>query len=120
MSVKTIKQSESPTHIQSQLNDKPLPLHSRDRLPRAEFERRYEAHPEIKKAELIEGVVYVSSPIRYAQHADPHFNVSGLNRESDSANEKTEYYLEAPLSSSLRFITSPALPQRRSSRLRRR
>ena len=31
------------------------PLQSGDRLSRAEFERRYQLHPEIKKAELIEG-----------------------------------------------------------------
>ena len=53
----------------------PPPLNSGDHLSRAEFERRYTAHPEIKKAELIEGVVYVSSPIRYAKHADPHFDI---------------------------------------------
>lgn len=51
------------------------PLNSGDHLSRAEFERRYSAHPEIKKAELIEGVVYVSSPIRYEKHADPHFDI---------------------------------------------
>lgn len=51
------------------------PLNSGDHLSRAEFERRYNAHPEIKKAELIEGVVYVSSPIRYEKHADPHFDI---------------------------------------------
>jgi Uma2 family endonuclease len=48
-------------------------LQSGDHLSRAEFERRYQAHPEIK-AELIEGVVYVSSPIRI-EHGDPHFNI---------------------------------------------
>ena len=31
-------------------------LENGDRLTRAEFERRYEARPDIKKAELIEGV----------------------------------------------------------------
>ncbi|HET6381781.1 MAG TPA: Uma2 family endonuclease [Armatimonadota bacterium] len=50
----------------------PPPLESGDRLSRAEFERRYIAHPEIKKAELVEGVVYVSSPIRVKQHGYPH------------------------------------------------
>jgi hypothetical protein len=35
------------------------PLEAGDRLSRAEFERRYEAMPNLKKAELIEGVVYV-------------------------------------------------------------
>jgi Uma2 family endonuclease len=47
------------------------PLESGDRLTRAEFERRYEATPETFKAELIEGVVYVASPVR-AFHGTPH------------------------------------------------
>ena len=33
------------------------------RLTRAEFLRRWELHPEITKAELIEGVVYMPSPV---------------------------------------------------------
>jgi Uma2 family endonuclease len=53
------------------------PLESGDRLSRAEFERRYEAHPEIKKAELIEGVVYVASPVRIEQHGSPHAAMVG-------------------------------------------
>ena len=47
------------------------PLESGDRLTRAEFERRYEATPEPFKAELIEGVVYVASPVRVF-HGTPH------------------------------------------------
>jgi Uma2 family endonuclease len=43
-----------------------------DRLTRPEFERRYTAMPHLKKAELIEGVVYMPSPIRYESHAKPH------------------------------------------------
>src|SRR5262249_48711413 len=35
-------------------------------------ERRYEAHPEIKKAELIDGVVYMPTPARFPDHAEPH------------------------------------------------
>ncbi len=38
------------------------PLESGDRLTVAEFRARYACHPEIKKAELIDGVVYVASP----------------------------------------------------------
>jgi Uma2 family endonuclease len=49
-----------------------LILESGDRLSRVEFERRYQAMPQIKKAELIEGVVYVASPLRYNQHGKPH------------------------------------------------
>jgi Uma2 family endonuclease len=48
------------------------PLHAGDRLSRAEFERRYQAHPEIKKAELVEGVVYMPSPVRFEKHSHPH------------------------------------------------
>ena len=48
------------------------PLQSGDRLTRAEFERRYEAMPEHSKAELIEGVVYMASPVRAKNHARPH------------------------------------------------
>jgi Uma2 family endonuclease len=53
------------------------PLENGDRLSRAEFERRYRAHPEIKKAELIEGVVYVASPVRVRCHGAPHSDIIG-------------------------------------------
>lgn len=43
-----------------------------DRLTRDEFERRYEAMPQVKKAELIEGVVYMPSPVSYTRHGAPH------------------------------------------------
>ncbi|WGV26763.1 Uma2 family endonuclease [Halotia branconii] len=48
------------------------PLESGDRLNRHEFERRYTAMPHIKKAELIEGVVYLASPLRFRSHGQPH------------------------------------------------
>ena len=53
------------------------PLENGDRLSRPEFERRYEAMPHLKKAELIEGVVYVPSPVRYVQHGQPDFDIEG-------------------------------------------
>ena len=44
-----------------------------DRLTRAEFERRYTAMPHLKKAELIEGVVYIMpSPVSHKNHSLPH------------------------------------------------
>jgi Uma2 family endonuclease len=52
------------------------PLENGDRLSRAEFERRYEAMPEVKKAELIEGVVYMPSPVRLHRHGRPHNHVN--------------------------------------------
>ncbi len=48
------------------------PLENGDRLTRVEFERRYEAMPHIKKAELIEGMVYMASPVRHKRHGKPH------------------------------------------------
>ena len=50
-------------------------LRAGDRLTRAEFERRYSAMPNVKKAELIEGVVYMPSPVTYTEHAGPHFKI---------------------------------------------
>lgn len=46
-----------------------------DRLSREEFERRYDASPELKKAELIEGVVYMPSAVRLRRHGLPHFQL---------------------------------------------
>lgn len=48
------------------------PLESGDRLSRREFERRYSALPHVKKAELVEGVVYMPSPVHLRAHAQPH------------------------------------------------
>ena len=48
------------------------PLENGDHLTRAEFERRYEAMPQVKKAELIQGVVYMASPVRVNVHGEPH------------------------------------------------
>ena len=50
-------------------------LQNGDRLTRDEFERRYQAMPDLKKAELIEGVAYMPSPVRYRRHGEPHFNL---------------------------------------------
>lgn len=48
-----------------------------DRLTRSEFERRYSAMPNLKKAELIEGIVYMPSPVRINKHGCPHGEVVG-------------------------------------------
>ena len=55
----------------------PVSLESGDHLTREEFHRRYCARPDIKKAELIDGVVYVPSPVRLRQHGRPHGFVMG-------------------------------------------
>lgn len=48
------------------------PLENGDRLDRLEFERRYERMPHLKKAELIEGVVYMPAALRHKSHGQPH------------------------------------------------
>jgi Uma2 family endonuclease len=53
------------------------PLRDGDRLTRDEFERRYDAMPNLRKAELIEGVVHVPSPVRQRHHSAPHFCLNG-------------------------------------------
>ena len=63
------------TSIKSAVAPSP-PLESGDRLTRPEFERRYAAAT-VTKAELIEGVVYVASPLRFQQHAEPHSRIHG-------------------------------------------
>jgi Uma2 family endonuclease len=55
----------------SSLLTRPRNLHSGDRLTQPEFHRRYESWPEEWKAELVEGVVYVASPVS-GQHSSPH------------------------------------------------
>jgi Uma2 family endonuclease len=45
------------------------PLQNGDRLTRAEFERRYAALPNLRKAELIEGVVQMPSPV-HVEHME--------------------------------------------------
>ena len=48
-----------------------------DRLFRDEFERRYARMPNVKKAELIEGIVYMPTPVRAGKHAEPHSHLAG-------------------------------------------
>jgi Uma2 family endonuclease len=67
----TVEKSMTGTVPQKAMQ-KVLPLENGDRLTRHEFERRYQATGHIKKAELIEGVVYVASPLRFEPHAEPH------------------------------------------------
>lgn len=63
-----------PPHASRGSSDDPvLPeLESGDELSRDEFERRYAAMRCLKKAELIEGVVCVPSPVRFEQHGERH------------------------------------------------
>lgn len=51
------------------------PLQNGDRLTRTEFERRFDAMPHLKKAELLEGVVYMPPPVSQEYHSGPHFDL---------------------------------------------
>jgi Uma2 family endonuclease len=52
------------------------PLRNGDRLTSAEFERRYHAIPDLKKAELIDGIVYVNEPSTM-WHGQAHADITG-------------------------------------------
>lgn len=52
-----------------------LPLENGDQLTRIEFERRYAAMSDEKKAELIEGIVYMAAALRYKSHGKPHASI---------------------------------------------
>ena len=58
-------------------NGRTSPLENGDHLGAQEFLRRYEAMPEVRKAELIGGVVYMGSPIRFDQHGEPDGLIQG-------------------------------------------
>ena len=47
-------------------------LQDGDTLSHEEFERRYDAMPDLKKAELLNGVVNMGSPVRIDQHGEQH------------------------------------------------
>lgn len=48
------------------------PLVPGDRLTRKEFERRFDATPGLKKAELLDGFVYMPPPVSHEYHGAPH------------------------------------------------
>ncbi|NJL56688.1 Uma2 family endonuclease [bacterium] len=67
-----------------------LILENGDRLSRREFERRYNLLPAVKKAELIEGVVYMPSPLRYNRHGRPHSFIIGWLIAYEAATPQVE------------------------------
>ena len=68
----------SPAPAASQRTDRFLDLlENGDHLSASEFLRRYETSPEVKKAELINGIVYMASPIRADVHGEPDSMLQG-------------------------------------------
>lgn len=72
--------SSAPTIPRSHLPATPstpvLPLQPGDHLTVEEFHRRYLAMPEEVKAELIDGVVYMPSPVSIEGHGSPHTDLA--------------------------------------------
>jgi Uma2 family endonuclease len=54
----------------------PPVLREGDRLTAREFLYRWDAMPELKHAELIDGIVFMASPVSFS-HGDRHFNLGG-------------------------------------------
>ena len=65
------------------------PLEQGDRLTRSEFESRYEAMPRLRKAELVEGMVYMPSPVRLRLHSRPHIHLAGWLANYEAATSGT-------------------------------
>ncbi|MFM9963806.1 MAG: Uma2 family endonuclease [Planctomycetaceae bacterium] len=75
MSTTWIEREPLTTHT---TDDDIPPLEPGDCLNATEFLRRSAAMPELKKAELINGVVYMSAAVRVDQHAEPDSFIQGL------------------------------------------
>jgi Uma2 family endonuclease len=52
------------------------PLENGDRLTRREYERRYEATPDLRGVQLIEGIVYMPLPVPAFGHGVPHGQIT--------------------------------------------
>ena len=57
--------------------DAPPLLANGDRMNQAEFHRRYQAYPDDEKFELVGGIVYMASPLRYP-HGTYHLKLGTL------------------------------------------
>jgi hypothetical protein len=64
--------SVNPSEASQTVQQSIPPLEPGDKLTREEFERRYHAMPNVKKAERIEGVVFMPSPVRQRRHSRPN------------------------------------------------
>jgi Uma2 family endonuclease len=73
------------------------PLENGDRLSRSDFEQRYDAMPHVKKAELIEGIVYLPSPVRVRGHGKPHGQIMGWIGTYSAATPGVDFADDATL-----------------------
>ncbi len=68
------------------------PLENGDHLTRAEFERRAQAQPMVR-AELVEGVVFMTPPVAHREHGVPHLWLGtwiGLYRAATPGTEAAD------------------------------
>jgi len=77
MSIATLEKPKNRRRNGALLSPDPPLLLNGDHLAVPEFERRYGAMPEIKKAELIEGIVVMSPPISNT-HGESHGTITYL------------------------------------------
>ncbi len=70
---------------------RPLPLESGESMHSREFLRRYGRMPQVKKAELIEGVVYMGSPVS-VHHGKPDALIQAWLVTYASRHSETEAY----------------------------
>jgi Uma2 family endonuclease len=85
-----------------------------DRLTSDEFMRRYEAWPEIKHAELIEGIVYMPSPIRIPQHSEPLARMTHwLTRYWEQHSDSIQVYTPGTIRLDADNVVEPDLFARR-------
>jgi Uma2 family endonuclease len=83
------------------------PLQNGDHLTRTEFERRYAAQPHIKKAELIEGIVHMPSPVHHEKHSKPHSRIVGWLFNYVSATPGTDFGDNATIRLDLENVVQP-------------
>ncbi|HEX3869772.1 MAG TPA: hypothetical protein VHV77_05020, partial [Pirellulales bacterium] len=71
--------ADTTSHPSNGLPSRPSvpPLESGDVLTAEEFERRWEAMPDLKRAELIDGVVYMNAAVSI-HHGMPHAKLGGV------------------------------------------
>jgi len=73
---------------------RPLPLENGELLHSREFLRRYERMPQVKKAELVEGVVYLGSPVS-VRHSKPDALIQGWLVAYASRHSEVEVHTNA-------------------------
>ncbi len=78
------------TQIRIKPNSTIPPLENGDKLTRIEFEHRYEKMPKLKKAELIEGIVYMSAALRFRKHGKPHAHIMGWLAQYEAFTPRVE------------------------------